>query len=486
MDRPDKIDLTNAKQRRAAEQATAEKVVAEVEPLFHDADRKAWAHLEIPLSAKVDSHYETFAVDSDEMKYHLRRAYFEKSKAEIGIGLTLSKRDLTEMIEKLEARAQFEGPQCTVCLRAGEHDGALYLDLCDPLWRAVRISGGGWEVLGSAPSPPTLFRRTEGMLSLPIPEQGGTAEELKSFLNVTDSQFVLIQGWLLGALRSRGPFPLLVLHGPAGSAKTSLCQMLRDLTDPNSVPLLPAPHDTADLDVAAMHSHVLVFDNISRLSQRLSDSFCRLATGGGTVRRQFFTRQRQVRFPHVARPMIANGITEFISAPDLLDRAIIIPMPYIKVRRTEAEFLKDFQLKRARILGALLDRMVVGIRNLPSTELKETPRMADFCKWCAACGLKNFEVLYTQNRVDATLALLEGDPLAIAIKGLMEHHRTWEGNASELIKALKQYGLEEPSDARVFSINLRKLASALESGLSITLEFPPRRRDTRLIRLTKA
>jgi len=59
MDKP--IDLTNAKARRAAEQATAEKVAAEIAPLFHDADRKAWAHL------AIDGHWETFALDSDEM-----------------------------------------------------------------------------------------------------------------------------------------------------------------------------------------------------------------------------------------------------------------------------------------------------------------------------------------------------------------------------------------------------------------------------------
>jgi len=86
------------------------------------------------------------------------------------------------MIEELEARALFEGPERTVCLRTGEHDGVLYLDLCDPEWHTVRISGAGWEILESAPSPPVLFRRTAGMQSLPIPEQGGTMEELSPSL----------------------------------------------------------------------------------------------------------------------------------------------------------------------------------------------------------------------------------------------------------------------------------------------------------------
>jgi len=212
----------------------------------------------------------------------------------------------------------------------------------------------------------------------------------------------------LGALHPGGPFPLLVPYGQAGSAKSTLGRVLRSLVDPNSIPLVPPPRDSADLDVAAMYSHMLVFDNISKLSQRLSDSFCRLATGGGHAQRQFYTRQRQVRFPYVCRPMIANGVIEFVTAPDLLDRSIIIPMTYIKTRQTEASLFGGFERVKGRILGAILDRMVTGVRNLPSTKLTKTPRMADFCRWVMACGSQDFEGIYEENRRDATLACWKG------------------------------------------------------------------------------
>ena len=100
--------------------------------------------------------------------------------------------------------------------------------------------------------------------------------------------------------------------------------MLRALVDPNAIPLSPPPRDIADLNVAALYSHVLGFDNISNVSQRLSDALCRfLATGGGNVQRQYYTRQGQVRFPHASRPIILNKISEFVTAPDLLDRSIM-------------------------------------------------------------------------------------------------------------------------------------------------------------------
>ena len=52
------------------------------------------------------------------------------------------------------------------------------------------------------------------MLSLPTPERGGSIEEFRPFLNLrTDDDFVLIVSWLLGALRARGPYPVLNLYG---------------------------------------------------------------------------------------------------------------------------------------------------------------------------------------------------------------------------------------------------------------------------------
>ena len=53
----------------------------------------------------------------------------------------------------LEARAQFDAPERAVNIRVAEHDGRLYLDLADELWRAVEIGPDGWQVLESPPGP---------------------------------------------------------------------------------------------------------------------------------------------------------------------------------------------------------------------------------------------------------------------------------------------------------------------------------------------
>ena len=93
------------------------------------------------------------------------------------------------------------------------------------------------------------------------------------------------------------------------------------LVDPNLAPLRSLPREDRDLFIAANNGHVIVFDNVSGLPDWLSDSLCRLATGGGFATRQLYTDGDEVLFDAM-RPIILNGIEDFVSRPDLADRTI--------------------------------------------------------------------------------------------------------------------------------------------------------------------
>ena len=125
------------------------------------------------------------------------------------------------------------------------------------------------------------FIRTPGMLPLPVPERGGSIEALARFLNLPGrDEFVLVVAWLLAALRSGGPYPLLAVAGEQGSSKTFLTKVLRALIDPNVAPVRAAPREERELFISARNSHVLAFDNLSNLPPWISDALCRLASGG--------------------------------------------------------------------------------------------------------------------------------------------------------------------------------------------------------------
>ena len=102
--------------------------------------------------------------------------------------------------------------------------------------------------------------------------------------------------------------------------------------------------------------------------------------------RQLYTDQDEVLFD-AARPVILNGIEEIVTRPDLADRAAFLTLQPIpeEHRRPEQELWAAFDAARPRVLGVLLDAMVVGFKRLPETRLEKLPRMADFALWATAC-----------------------------------------------------------------------------------------------------
>jgi hypothetical protein len=232
--------------------------------LFHTADGTGYADLEI------SGHRETWPIRNKGFRRWLARRCFEE------IGKAPNSEALHSALNVIEAKAHFDGPERTVFVRVGGHDGKMYLDLGDEAWRAVEIDVSGWRVIDN---PPVRFRRAAGMKSLPAPASGGSIETLRPFVNVqSDAHFVLAVSWMLAVLRSRGPHPVLVLSGEQGSAKSTLSAILRALLDPNAAPLRALPREDRDLFIAATNGHVLTFDNVSGLRPWISDTLCRLAT----------------------------------------------------------------------------------------------------------------------------------------------------------------------------------------------------------------
>jgi ABC-type oligopeptide transport system ATPase subunit len=53
------------------------------------------------------------------------------------------------------------------------------------------------------------------------------------------------------ALRPRGPYPVLGVHGEQGSGKSTAARMIRSLIDPYAVLLRSEPKEARDLMIAA-------------------------------------------------------------------------------------------------------------------------------------------------------------------------------------------------------------------------------------------
>ena len=279
--------------------------------LFHTPDGTAYADLQI------NGHRETWPIRKKGFRHWLARQYY------LEIGGAPNSQALQSALNIIEARAHFDAPEMDVHIRVAGKDGKLYLDLTDDAWRAVEIDETGWRIVDD---PPVRFRRAAGMQPLPIPAPGGSVETLRTFLNISSvNDFILVVAWALAVLRNCGPYPVIVLSGEQGSAKSTFSAILRALLDPNTAPLRALPREDRDLFIAATNGHVLAFDNVSGLRPWISDTLCRLATGGGFAVRQLYTDGDEVLF-NETRPVVLNGIEDIVTRPDLADRAIFLTL----------------------------------------------------------------------------------------------------------------------------------------------------------------
>src|SRR5262245_37431382 len=278
-------------------------------------------------------------------------------------------------------------------------------------------------------------------MPLPLPERGGSIEALLPLLNLSSrSDFVLVVAWLLATLRPGGPYPLLAVSGEQGSAKTVLSKMLKALVDLNVAPVRALPREERELMIAANNGHLLAFDNLSNVPTWLSDALCRLASGGSFAVRQLYTDDDEILF-QASRPLLVNGIEDVITRPDLADRSIFLTLaPVANARRqSERQLWRQFEPARPRILGALLDLVVHGLRTLPGIGPDRLPRMADFALWVAACEKAlwpagTFGCAYEANRRAAIECAIDADPVAACVREIMTERGSWTGSAADLLR----------------------------------------------------
>ena len=140
---------------------------------------------------------------------------------------------------------------------------------------------------------------------------------LAPFLNLaSEDDFVLVVAWLLAALHAGGPYPVLAIAGE-GIRVSEDCPLEAPpaVIDPSAAPVRTLPRDERELFIAPSNAHVLAFDILSGLSPWLSDTLCRLASGGAFSTRRLFTDKDEMLFA-AARPFIVLGIEDSITRPD--------------------------------------------------------------------------------------------------------------------------------------------------------------------------
>lgn len=411
---------------------------------------------------------------SQAFKRWLHRAYRKQ------YGVVPSPHAVSAAVEALDAEAA-ESSEATVHTRVAGGDGVVRVDLNDESGQIVEVTSDGWQTTTSAH---VAFRRKPTALALPEPVRGGSLARLGDFINVSGPDLTLVLAWLVMALHPHGPYPVLILHGEAGTAKSTASMILKSLVDPTKPLLRSLPRSERDLAIAAEGSHVLAFDNLSGLPTWMSDALCRLSTGGGFATRALYTNDEEWVF-EIIRPLILNGIDSIATRQDILTRSLVIRLdPILEGNRIdEAEIFAAFEAERPRLIGALMDAVAVAMERAPQTQLPHKPRMSDFATWVTAAEpalgweAGTFLAAYEDNAAFALRMSLDGSAVARAVTDLVRRpgaEGTWDGTPTKLLEEITQFRPPEvklrdwPKNAQVLSRRLTLLAPALRAdGINI-------------------
>jgi hypothetical protein len=309
---------------------------------------------------------------------------------------------------------------------------------------------------------------------------------LRPLLNVSSERdWIVLLAWLLGCFMPPGDGARahLALFGEQGSAKSTATRLLLSLVDPYKGEARQQPGKAQDLAISAKNCAVLAYDNISYLPDWLSDALCRLATGAAFTTRELYSDDSEVLLSAKC-PVVMNGISEFVSRGDLLDRLLCVTLAPIapNKRRLESEYWRSVDQARPAIFGALLDAVVTALRRLPTMpQPADLPRLADFALWVEAAApalgwpAGHFLSAYKGMHNDASATALEGNTLALL---LIEHYsgKPFEGFTKTLLDDLSATFSRErpapkefPKTPKGLANQLRRIAPELRSvGLSVT------------------
>jgi hypothetical protein len=449
--------------------------------------------------AQEDGHVRTLAVHSNAF----RRWVVQKCRA-AGSRVPSTPQAWQAVRLELDARAEQDGERAHPSIRVASKGGATFVDLGGDDWTCARITADGWEVVPH-PADGPYFYRPPRMMALPAPERGGTPDDLWRFISVGERSRRFLLAWLVCALRSKGPYPVLPINGSHGSTKTTLSSAVKALTDPtHSSDETPAvtsprkpPREERDVVSTARNNRVVAFDNISYLDQWLADAICRLSTGAELGGRAMYTDFDEAVFT-ASRPVVLNGIPDVIGYSDLADRCI----PGVEAlkpanRLSEAEFWHAFEAAWPVLLGVVLDLVSTAMRHWNDARplVSEDVRMRDFARAGEALGIEfgwepgEFTRLYAEAQSSAASSIAQADPIFAPLeKAIAASDGEWVGTMAQLLAELNRHSdvgsksADWPKSPRGLSNKLARLGPALaETGFEVSAPRAVNGRDVRTI-----
>ncbi|MCX7091989.1 MAG: bifunctional DNA primase/polymerase [Methylobacter sp.] len=435
----------------------------------------------LPAQTIATGHYENWPIDSSQYRRFLDFQYRTR------YGKRTPQKDLDIVLAILKGDVLFSENSYDTHVRTARDEDRIFIDLTDGHWNVVEITATGWSKFDG--KVPVKFVRTSNVQPMPIPDPSGDFDSLRQVFRLkSENDYILLAAWLMFAFVERGPYPILALEGAAGSSKTVLTKQIKRLIDPGKPVSQVMPKDFGNLFISANNSHLIAIDNLSKISQDMSDILCGIATGTSFSKRGLYTDGDEVIFD-VCKPIVLNGVNSVIEFSDLADRTLRISLPQITSTKNQSagnhqgrlsneEVEELFQYWRPKMLGAIFTALQAALpRYKTITDLPDEIRMMDFAQWAVAAGntLATGEVdilaVITENRQHSAAPLLEDSVLNSALLDFMQIKKSWSGTPTELFEKLGRLITVEEAKDKSFPKQANQLTKELNKSITTLKQF---------------
>ena len=379
----------------------------------------------------------------------------------------MSDTKLNQHNEQLRYQIKKKGAKGLAHNRVVEKQDAIYFDQGDG--EIVTVNSESARITSKAPA---RFIQNQGKANIKPDFENGNLEVLKKYLPDNEYSIYLILVFLFKCMMTKTHYLALILVGPAGSGKSFLQKVLKTIIDPSPVMLRNQINKVEDLVLAALHCHLLDFNNVSTLSSSMQDALCTMLTGGCATSRTKYTNKEESVI-HTHNPFIMNGIGNFINRDDLYERCLIIVLDKIygskKQVIPESELWSCFNRDLPIIMGGVFNALSDILRESKSFKSPTNlTRMADFHRLGLivekALGWPkgSFESAYFENiSIAQDDVLTDSEVAQILIKMKHRGKCQFTGTFSDLKAILQRHGLPKNFSPKALSAELDRLSGSL-------------------------
>jgi len=335
-------------------------------------------------------YYKLYDINSSKFEGYLCILYQENT------GKIPSDSKIRQIKKMLEFKVFNEDLRIVTATSRFYHDrekGVIYINLNNE-GKIVRITSEGWEVVDNKLYPEVCFKSNQYLSKSPIPNKEYEPKVYSKFFNLTNIEErehkIILWAYLLAAYHPGLSKPMLFVSGDYGSGKSTLCEMLGVLVNnliKNKLFILNQ-EDIRNVKVVFDNFDMVILDNISSVSGKVSDYISATVTGALAAERTLFTNDG-LELNYFHNSIVVNSINDLLAKNDLKDRTLTVYLENIQKKnkeyKTEEEILKELNKIMPDLLGLIFDQVSYGLKFMKKVKNSVLSfRMTGFMKFVLA------------------------------------------------------------------------------------------------------